>query len=187
MRYFSKETLSHLKPQKGLSELYQRRALDVMHACKPTNVYGKYNLARLHRELLMSEEKTSYQQAEQTAYMMNQMTIFHSSPSDFLHTKEESVNECIDTYKEFRQFVKEYADEYFVPNIVEEFCKKVSGKTAKEIIQEETIKQAKLLLRDNSLSIKEVADRLNFTNQSHFGTYFHRHTGLSPQQFRGEK
>ena len=118
MRYFSKETLSHLKPQKGLSELYQRRALDVMQACKLTNVYGKYNLARLHRELLMSEEKTSYQQAEQTAYMMNQMTIFHSSPSDFLHTKEESVNECIDTNKEFKQLVEEYADEYFVPKFI---------------------------------------------------------------------
>ena len=63
-------------------------------------------------------------------------------------------------------------------------CKKLSGKTANEIIKEETIKQAKLLLRDNSLSIKQVADQLNFANQSHFGTYFHRYTGLSPQQFR---
>ena len=97
------------------------------------------------------------------------------------------MNDSIDTYKEYKRLLEEYSDEVFVPAVVEEFCKKVSGKTAKEIIQEETIKQAKLLLRDNSLSIKEVADRLNFTNQSHFGTYFHRHTGLSPQQFRGEK
>ncbi|MBR3618884.1 MAG: helix-turn-helix domain-containing protein [Bacteroidaceae bacterium] len=84
--------------------------------------------------------------------------------------------------------VNEYASLlHLTPKYFSSVCKKLSGKTAKEIIQEETIKQAKLLLRDNSLSIKEVADRLNFTNQSHFGTYFHRHTGLSPQQFRGEK
>jgi len=73
------------------------------------------------------------------------------------------------------------------PKYFSSVCKKLSGKTANEIIKEEIIKQAKLLLRDNSLSIKQVADRLNFSNQSHFGTYFHRYTGLSPQQFRSEK
>ena len=54
--YFSEKTLSHLKPQQGLSERYQRRALDVTLACKLTHAYGKYHLAMLHRQLAMSEE-----------------------------------------------------------------------------------------------------------------------------------
>ena len=29
IRYFSKTTLNHFKPQQGLSERYQRRAIDV--------------------------------------------------------------------------------------------------------------------------------------------------------------
>ena len=123
--YFSEKTLNHLRPQHGLSERYQYRALDVTLACKLTNAYGKYNLVKLHRELFMSEEKTSYEQAERQAEMMNQMTVIHSLPSDFLHTREESVDECIDAWKEFKQLVDEYADEYFVPSIVDEFCKKV--------------------------------------------------------------
>ena len=90
--YFSEETLTHLKPQQGLSERYLCRALDVTLACKLTHVYGKYHLAMLHRQLAMSEEKTTYQQAERQAEMMNQMTLFHSSPSDFLHTQEESTD-----------------------------------------------------------------------------------------------
>lgn len=125
IRYFSETTLCHMKPQQGLPVRYQRRALDVTLGCKLTQTYGKYHLAMLHRELFMSEEKTSYQQAERMAGMMNQLTIIHSSPSDFLQTKEESVNECIDTYQEFKQLVEEYADEHFVPCVVEEFCKKV--------------------------------------------------------------
>ena len=52
---FSQETLSHLKPQQGLSERYQRRAQDVTLACKLAYVYGKYHLAMIHRELAMSE------------------------------------------------------------------------------------------------------------------------------------
>ena len=91
--YFSEATLSHLKPKQGLSERYQRRALDVTLACKLTHVYGKYHLAMLHRELAFCEERTTYQQAERTADIMNQITIFHSSPSDFLHTKDESIDE----------------------------------------------------------------------------------------------
>ena len=125
MSYFSKETIDHLRPQQGLSERYQQRAIDVTLACKLTHAYGKYHLAMLHREMFMSEEMTSYQQAERMAGMMNQLTVFHSYPSDFLHTKEKSVDECIDTYKEFKQLVEEDADEDFVPSVVEEFCKKV--------------------------------------------------------------
>lgn len=125
IQYFSETTLRHLKPQQDLPERYKRRAFDVTLACKLTHVYGKYNLVRLHRELFMSEEKTLYEQAEQMAEMMNQMSIIDSSPSDFLHTREESLDECIDTYKEYKRMVEEYCDEFFVPSIVEEFCKKV--------------------------------------------------------------
>ena len=103
-RYFLEETLSHLKPQQGLSERYQRRAINVTLACKLTHVYGKYHLAMLHRELAMSEERTTYQQAECQAAMMNQMTIFHSSPADFLHTQEESTDESIATYRDMRDW-----------------------------------------------------------------------------------
>ena len=81
--------------------------------------------------------------------------------------------------------VNEYAALlHITPKYFSSVCKKQTGKTANEIIAEEIIKTAKILLHDNRLSIKQVADRLNFANQSHFGTYFRRHTGISPQQFR---
>jgi len=63
--YFSDTTLNHMKPQQGLSERYQRRALDVTLAAKLTLTYGKYHLVMLHRQLAMSEEQTTSQQAEQ--------------------------------------------------------------------------------------------------------------------------
>ena len=125
MNYFSEETLNHLKLQQGLTKRYQCRAIDVTLAAKLTMTYGKYHLAMLHRQLAMSEEQTTYQQAERQAALMNQMTIFHSSPSDFMHTQEESTDESIATYREFKWLVEEYADEHFVPSVVEEFCKRV--------------------------------------------------------------
>ena len=55
--YFSEKTISHLKPQQGLSERYKRRAQDVKLAWRLTHAYAKYHLAMLHRQLAMSDEQ----------------------------------------------------------------------------------------------------------------------------------
>ena len=96
MSYFSEKTINHLCLQQSMSAHYRQRSLDIMLACKLTLVYGKYHLMMLHRQLAMSEERTSFQQAERTADMMKKMTVFHSSPTDFLHTQEQSTDESID-------------------------------------------------------------------------------------------
>ena len=125
MEYLTEKTLRTLKIYQGINPKYCQRSLDVTLACKLTLTYGKYHLMMLHRQLSMSEERTSFQQAERTADMMNKMTIFHSSPTDFLHTQEQSTDESIDVYKEYKQLVAEYSDEYFEPTIVDQFCKMV--------------------------------------------------------------
>ena len=108
--YFSEETIQHLVIHNDLTKRYNQRALDITLACKLTLTYGKYHLMMLYRQLAMSEEWTSFQQAERTADMMNKMTVFHSSPTDFLHTQEQSTDESIDVYKEYKQLVAEYSD-----------------------------------------------------------------------------
>lgn len=81
--------------------------------------------------------------------------------------------------------VTEYANLLHIsPKYFSSVCKKLTGKTASEIINDEIIKQSSFLLRNNQLSIKQISSRLGFVNQSHFGTFFRRHTGLSPQQYR---
>ena len=125
MEYLTEKTLRTLKIYQGINPKYCQRSLDVTLACKLTLTYGKYHLMMLHRQLSMSEERTSFQQAERTADMMNKMTVFHSSPTDFLHTQEQSTDESIDVYKEYKQLVAEYSDEHFEPDIVDQFCKTV--------------------------------------------------------------
>ncbi|WP_196048231.1 helix-turn-helix domain-containing protein, partial [Parabacteroides distasonis] len=44
--------------------------------------------------------------------------------------------------------------------------------------------EAKALLSSSTLSIQEISDRLNFTNQSFFGKYFKQHVGISPTEYR---
>ena len=63
--------------------------------------------------------------------------------------------------------------------------RKLSDKnTAKEIIDVFSILEIKVMLQTTNLTIKEIADHFNFPDQSFFGRYFKKHTGISPTEFR---
>ncbi|MFR3101268.1 MAG: helix-turn-helix domain-containing protein, partial [Parabacteroides distasonis] len=62
--------------------------------------------------------------------------------------------------------------------------KNVSNRTAGEWIDNYVVLEAKALLSSSTLSIQEISDRLNFTNQSFFGKYFKQHVGISPTEYR---
>ena len=125
MLYFTEKTVNNIRHQRNLSLRHQLRSLEITLACKLALTYGKYHLMMLHRQLAMSEERISYQQAERMADIMNKITIIHSSPTDFLHTQEQSTDDSIDVYMEYKQLVAEYSDEHFEPAIVDQFCKTV--------------------------------------------------------------
>ena len=81
--------------------------------------------------------------------------------------------------------VNTYAEELNItPKYLTETVKEITGKTAGEIIDDFVLLEAKLLLDNPALSISEIADELHFSDQSFFGKYFKRHTGLSPKDYR---
>ena len=71
-----------------MSERHLQRSFDVTLACKLTFTYGKYHLMMLHRQLAMSEKRTSFQQAEKTADMMKMYIM--------------SMREVVDWYKQLK-------------------------------------------------------------------------------------
>jgi YesN/AraC family two-component response regulator len=58
--------------------------------------------------------------------------------------------------------------------------------TPKAIIDSFVVLEIKALLQSTNLSIQEIADRLHFPDQSFFGRYFKKHTGLMPSRYRAE-
>lgn len=81
--------------------------------------------------------------------------------------------------------VKFYADQLcLTPKHLSGVVKEVSGKTVGEWIDEFVVLEAKALLNSSSMNIQEIADRLNFANQSFFGKYFKHYTGMSPKEYR---
>lgn len=73
------------------------------------------------------------------------------------------------------------------PNYLSGAIKEYSGKTALEWINEYVILEAKIMLKNTDLNIKEIAYRLNFVTQSAFGKYFKSQTGTGPKCYRNGK
>lgn len=64
--------------------------------------------------------------------------------------------------------------------------KKVTQKTANQIISEFVMNEAKILLSTSKLAIQEIANTLNFSDPYSFSHFFKKHSGTSPLQYRSE-
>ncbi len=112
-----------------------------------------------------------------------------------LEKKPRIKNNAQEYFKRFLQLLNDhfrtertvtfYADKLCIsPKYLSATVKQVSGHSAAEWITNYVILEAQALLKYTNKSIQEIAYHLNFANQSFFGCYFKRTTGMSPNQFR---
>ena len=62
-----------------------------------------------------------------------------------------------------------------------------SNKTAKEWINHIVAREAKLMLKGVDEKVEKVAEMLGFHNAAQFGTFFKKHTGQTPMEYRNRK
>jgi AraC family transcriptional regulator, transcriptional activator of pobA len=70
------------------------------------------------------------------------------------------------------------------PQNLNAICRKVSGKSASEVIIQQVILEAKRYLIHSDKNVSEIAFTLNFSDPSHFVKYFKKASGETPQAFR---
>lgn len=70
------------------------------------------------------------------------------------------------------------------PKYLSETVKTVSHRTPNEWIDKYVTLELRVQLKNTSKSIKEIAEDLNFPNQSFLGKFFKEHVGMSPSDFR---
>lgn len=81
--------------------------------------------------------------------------------------------------------VADYAGKLAItPNHLTQTITQLTGKTSTQIIKSKQVLEIKRLLVHTTLSVTEIALRLNFSDQSYFARFFKRETGLSPLQYR---
>lgn len=108
---------------------------------------------------------------------------------EFVKTNQESIfeqflREVGANFKRERS-IKFYAQRLGItPKYLSSVVKQVSSRLAGDWINEFVITEAKILLHDSNLTVQQISNDLNFSNQSFFGKYFSAHVGISPKKFR---
>lgn len=89
-------------------------------------------------------------------------------------------------FKEQRR-VSWYADKIGItPKYLSETVSNISHKTPNDWIEQYVTAEIRNLLRKTNKKISEIAEEMNFPNQSFLGKYFKENVGMSPSDYRKE-
>lgn len=116
---------------------------------------------------------------------------FNKGEQSDIPTKSSIVERFIElVQKHYREerLINFYADKLcLTPKYLSKLVKAHTGRSATSWIESHVILEARALLQGSTKNIQQIAVELNFPNQSFFGKYFKRATGLSPKQYRKSK
>lgn len=174
--YLSSKTDPHWQLKANDAEILKDSMLSLQLRCQmvPTHPYGKEML--YHTFFNFMYEMAA--QAQKYTRVLNQQL---TRKEDLTMRFAGLVNKH---YKSQRS-VQHYANLLHVTaKYLTETVKEISGKNAGEIIDDFVMLEAKVLLENPDLSIAQIAEELHFSDQSFFGKFFKRHTGISPKSYR---
>ncbi len=96
-----------------------------------------------------------------------------------------SFQSLIETNYAQLRLPKQYAELlYITPNHLNAVCNDLLGVSAGTLIRDRILLEAKRLLINLDLLVSEIADKLNFADQSYFIKFFKKYEGITPEKFR---
>lgn len=154
------------------------------------SVTGNENLSDMHKEFTEKARGDCVRYLRYSLCLKVLETYFSNTPAEAMpQDKGDAILNrfLVSVYENChkQRTVQYYADEqhlssYYFSSIIRER----SGKSALQWIGNVTMTFSRQYLECSEMSIKEIADRLNFPDQSTFGRYFKHHEGCSPSEFR---
>ncbi|PWN72301.1 AraC family transcriptional regulator [Chryseobacterium phosphatilyticum] len=155
---------------------------------------------RLHFHL---DELRVLNNKEKDNYYFNEMIWHHFSlviyeidnyfkkierPHLVTHREDElttSFFKLVQEYFKDEHNVQFYADKLFISRkYLTKVINKTMFKSPRDIIHQVLAIEARLLLRNASLNVNDVAMQLRFSDQASFSKFFKKHTGRSPLEYR---
>lgn len=91
------------------------------------------------------------------------------------------VTEAVDKERDVQYYAKRLG---VTPSYLFVVVKEFTDKSPSDIIASFVISNAKQLLERTNMNCKQITKELNFPNQSFFGKFFKKHTGMTPMDYR---
>lgn len=151
---------------------------------------GKEDLADMHKELTETARADCVRHLRYALCLKVLEAYFSNTPAEAMpQDKDDAIlgRFLVSVYENChkQRTVQYYADEqHLSPYYFSSIIREKSGKSALQWIGDVAMTFSRQYLECSTMSIKEIADRLNFPDQSTFGRYFKHHEGCSPSEFR---
>lgn len=177
------------------SELFAFLVDNYVYKFSPEQFWQKKGILKLIRDIYEDKEN-KFRDAMAINYLQNY--FLDTLDKVYHHLANKEAKEAGRKNILFKKFVRSvhknymhtrdvsfYANELNISTrYLSAITQTVDNSTAKAFIDNCFIQEIKLLLLHSELSIQEIADRLNVTDQSNLGRFFKSKTGLSPSEFR---
>ena len=102
------------------------RKIRVLRLLAVVQAYHHYTMMQLNRQLLQHDN--NWQEAEHLSHWSKVLIPWQeSSPTDFLHDKDEVSDEVLDNYNEFKKWIKSAEEVGITEKTLTAFCKNVDN------------------------------------------------------------
>jgi len=117
--------------------------------------------------------------SKQAEHTFTAFKVYQSNP------KLAAYNTLIDKFYREQKSVSFYAEKLHISaNYLNTLCKKHLKVSAMQLIHQRLSTEAKRLLQNKNLMIKEITFELGFADHSYFSNFFKAQTGITPTEFR---
>ena len=159
-----------------LKESYYTKIYKLYELIQLTQAAGNYHEAELVRNYIFA---LVY---EIDAYYRQHATEASAQKGHPLFTKFRQLLNS--NFKQERRLEFYASQLHLTPKSLSAAIKKQSGQSAGKWIDDTIILEAKVLLQNKMLTVSQISDLLNFSDQSVFGKFFKANTGISPVEYR---
>jgi len=119
------------------------------------------------------------------------LILMHRYSSSQIKKQDYQQNQYIQFINLLEEHYKQYHTlDYYAPKLgitkrqLSLICQEKTGKTAKQLVNERILTEAKRLLKYTTLSLKEISDRLGFNTLAYFCRRFKLGVGKTPSEYK---
>ena len=108
--------------------------------------------------------------------------------NEFLYILDKHINDILIGKINFMYNIKDFASLLFIhPTHFSNTIKLTTGKSPCDHVEERIIVEAKKMLDDETLTIKEICHKLTYQEPTNFTKFFKAMEGITPRQYRKQK
>jgi len=150
---------------------------------------------KMVKEKISDTEHTYRMQIFQNYFQITFYNIYHLIVNQQKVPEKPAPNNNVAIYDRFLKCVEEhYRKEHSVifyanklcltPKYLSSVIYEISGKHASDWIHDYIVLESKALLKSTGMNMKDISDTLCFCTPSHFGRFFKRYAGCTPNEYK---